>query len=152
MIFSSILFTASLLSFFVFADKKLFFKFLSTCYLAMILGLTTDIITSYYPLWTYTSNNPLEKLLITFFDDFGVYFVVTYLFLQTIPKKETFISVTVHILYWSLLALVIEIIAHKIGWIKYDFWWNTLYSYISDWILYIVFYLHYKLSSKYSNF
>lgn len=151
MIFSAVLLITSWICFLIFADKKKFFIFLPTCYLAMILGLMTDILTYQYPLWEYPAPSGLGKLFRTYSDEFGVYFVVTYLFIQTLPKKLIIFKLIKHIFYWSILAVSIEVIALATGSMKHGLWWNTGYSYICDWILFIIFYNHYKLLDKYKN-
>ncbi|MBB6214766.1 hypothetical protein HNQ80_000851 [Anaerosolibacter carboniphilus] len=148
MTFSIILFIISWLCFFIFADKKKLKGFLSTCYLALILGLTTDLLIHHYPLWNYPSSSESHCINRHLADDFGVYFVTTYLFLQTLPKDETRLSIARHIFFWSILAISIEFIAIKTHAMKYGLWWNMRYSYIADWILFLIFYIHHKFYNQ----
>lgn len=151
MIFSVVIFIASWVSFLIFADKKKFFNFLPTCYLAMILGLMTDILTYHYPLWSYPAQNKLFQLFRNYLDELGVYFVVTYLFIQTLPRKQSIFKIAIHIFYWSVLSFSLEFIAIATGSMNHGLWWNIGYSYIADWILYIIFYSHFKLLNKHRN-
>jgi hypothetical protein len=151
MIFSAVIFITSWICFLLFADKKKFFGFLPTCYLAMVLGLMTDVLTFYYPLWNYPAPNGLGKIFRRYSDELGVYFIVTYLFIQTLPLKLTIFKLIKHIFYWSVLAFSLEVIAVTTGSMKYGLWWGIGYSYICDWILFIIFYNHYKLLKKHQN-
>lgn len=148
--FSIILFVMSWLSFVIFADKKKFFIFSPTCYLAIILGFVTDVLIHYYPLWSYPGNSDFEKCIRLYLDDFGVYFVITYLFLQTLPKRKTFIPISLHIFLWTLPSILIETIALWSESMSHDLWWSLYYSYFADWILFSIFYFHYRLRAKYA--
>lgn len=148
MVFSIILFVCSWVAFLFFADKKPYFKFAPTCFIAMILGLSTDIMTDSYGLWEYPASSNLQSFWRHILDDFGVYFVIPYLFLQTLPRVQTFTSIALHIFYWSLLAIGIEFVALKTGNLKHQLWWNLGCSYTADWILYLIFYTHQKWRTK----
>lgn len=140
MLFPYVVFTLSWASFFLFADKKKFTLYLPTCYFAILLALTSDIIVQHYPFWQYAGNVWVE-----FLDDLGVYFVVPYLFLQTLPTGKNGSAIAKHIFLWSLLGLFLEWLAVRVGFMKYDLGWSLATSYLADWVLYYIFYRHYKL-------
>jgi hypothetical protein len=144
MAFPIIKFISSWIIFIIFADKKQFFRFSSTLYLAMIFAFITDLLMFVHPLWEYPSITKIELFWRQILNSLGIYFVVTYFYLQTLPKKQTLSTLSRHILYWSLLSILIEWIALKTGYIKHRFWWNLGWSYVADWVLFFVFYIHYK--------
>ncbi|WP_066633550.1 CBO0543 family protein [Desulfolucanica intricata] len=148
MIFSIVLFAASWLCFFIFYKKEKFFLYAPTCYLAVILGLMTDVLTDHYPLWQYPASSEIQKFWRDILDDFGVYFVVTYLFLQALPQKTTLLAFFRYFFYWTLLAVSLEWIALKTGNMEYGLWWNIGYSYLADWLLFAFFYGHYRWQEK----
>jgi hypothetical protein len=117
----------------------------------MILALMTDIIVAYYPLWDYTASNIFFKFFRIFSHSFGIYFVTVYLFIQTLPSKLTAFRILLHIFLWTILALTIEFLALETKSIIYGFWWKLRYSYIMDWILYLIFYFHHSLLNKYTQ-
>lgn len=144
MTFSIILFVISWLCFFVFSDKKKFYLIVPTCYIAMFLASTSDMMTNVYPLWEYPAPNKKQIFFRHILHDTGIYPVVTYLFLQTLPKNRNFSTVVLHIFYWSILAILIEWITIKTGNMKHGLWWNFGCSYIADWVLFTLFYFHHK--------
>jgi hypothetical protein len=148
MILSSLVFVLSWTCFVLFARKSRYFEFASTCYIALILGLTSDLITAYYPLWDYPSQSGFMDVMIHLIHDFGVYFVTVYLFLQTLPAKESFLSLAKHIFLWSLFTIALEFVFVVTKNMIYGFWWNIGYSYLADWFLFIIFYCHYYLHTR----
>lgn len=144
MLFTIILFLVSWAFYFAFADKRKFFRYASTCYVAIILGLITDLLIHLYPLWDYPSGSKGGHFFRHILDDTGVYFVVTYLFLQTLPAKKSLFKLARHIFFWSLFSISLEFFTVKIGFMEYHYWWNTGYSYLADWVLFAIFYVHYK--------
>lgn len=147
MLFPIIKFFSSWIIFLTFAEKRLFFRFSSTVYFAVILALITDLLMFVTPLWEYPGSKT-ELFFKQMLHSFGIYFVTTYLFLQTLPKKATIFTLTRHIFYWTVFAIIVEWICLKIGYIKHGLWWNLGWSYLSDWILFFVFYLHYKWQAQ----
>ncbi len=148
MIFSISFFVVSWICFFVFADKKRVAEISPTCLLAMYLACATDLLVHHYELWDYPAPSKMQTFWRHLMHDFSVYPIVTYLFLQTLPKKQTFATVTLHIFYWSILAILIEWIAIKTGSMKHKLWWSFYCSYLSDWILFLIFYFHHKWQKK----
>lgn len=150
MTFSIILFISSWLSFFIFADKKKFITLAPTCLLAMYLACTSDMMTNVYPLWEYPASDKLHQFFRHLLHDTGVYPIVTYLFLQTLPRRKARLTVIRHIFYWSILAFIIEWIATRTGSMKYHLWWNRGCSFAADWILFFLFYEHHKWREKHN--
>lgn len=146
MTFSITLFVISWIFFFIFADKKSFFSISPTCYLAMYSASIFSMITKVYPFWTYPAPNKVLEILRDLLHDFSLYPITTYFFLQTLPKKQTFYTIALHIFYWTIPATIIECIAIKTGNMIYGLGWNLWRSYFMDWILYGIFYAHHKWS------
>lgn len=144
MTFPIIKFIISWACFIFFGNKKKFSLIAPTCYVAIILALITDLLMFLYPLWNYESETKIQLFEKQMLNSFGIYFVVTYLFLQTLPKKQNIFNVGLHILYWTILCISIEILAFKLGYISYGLWRNLGWSYLVDWILFLIFYAHHK--------
>lgn len=151
MTFSIIIFVLSWICFLVFGDKKRFIELSPTCYLAMYFACTTDMMTNVYPLWEYPASDKLHVFYRHVLHDTGIYPVVTYLFLQTLPEHETAFYVVRHIFYWSLLAISVEAIAMATNNMEHHLWWNFGWSYTSDWVLYGIFYAHFRWRRKNSR-
>jgi hypothetical protein len=144
MTYSIIKFILSWACFIWFGDKKKFFLIVPTCYVAIILALITDLLMFVYPLWEYKSQTEMQLFAKQIINAFGIYFVVTYLFLQTLPKSQTILTVGIHIFLWSILCILIEVFAMELGYIHHGLWWNLGWSYFSDWVLFLFFYGHHK--------
>lgn len=151
MIFSIVLFVLSWICFSFFADKQRFFSLAPTCYIAMYLACTTDLLVHHYPLWDYPAPNKMQTYWRHLLHDLGIYPVVTYLFLQTLPIRQNTLTLVRHIFHWSLFAIFIEWLAIKAGVMKHQLWWNFGYSYASDWLLYLIFYSHHKWREKHTK-
>jgi len=123
----------------IFADKKRWKEIIPTCILANYLGCATDSIMHHYKLWEYYPHNAL----VDFADDLGIYLVVTYLFIQYLPKERTFKRLFFYWFLWTAFAVAVEAIHLKIGVMKHYKWWTLAHSYISDWILFYIFYKYY---------
>lgn len=145
MVFSISVFLLSWTIYIFTADKNKFFKFAPTCYVAIILSLITELLTHHnYPLWDYPAATEAMTFIRHILDSFGVYFVVTYLFLQTLPQKQTLSTLAKHIFPWTILALLLEWVAVNTGNMKYGLWWNLGFSYLADWLLFILFFSYYR--------
>lgn len=151
MAFSITIFIISGIAFFILADRSKFFEYSPTCYVAMILGLMTDVLIHHYPFWRYTAAKKPQIVIRHYLDDFGVYFVVVYLFVQFLPKKDNVFNLLVYIFFWTFLAILLEKIALMVTGIEHGLGWNLVYSYISDLILFLIFYAHHKLRDKYAD-
>jgi hypothetical protein len=144
MAFSVTLFVLSWITFIVFADKKKFRLFWSTCLFGMYLAATIDLLADHYHLWDYPKGTQLEQYSYHLMQQLGVYLVVIYLYIQSLPHKQNIVSMFRHILYWSLLALFLEWLAINIGFMEYKKWWNLGWSYLADWLLFLLLYCYFK--------
>jgi hypothetical protein len=147
-IFPLVKFAGSWLLFLLFADKKRYIFISPTCYLAVIFALITDLLMFVYPLWEYPADSKLGLFTKQMLNSFGIYFVVTYFFIQMLPKSPKLLGLIKYILYWSIFSIVIEVAALWFGYIKHEHWWNLSWSFASDLILFSAFYLHYKWREK----
>ncbi|MBP1934239.1 CBO0543 family protein [Ammoniphilus resinae] len=149
MTFSTTLFVISWICFFVFADKKKIIYFYPTCLLATYFSAAVDFLfTEHYPLWDYPHGTKMQTYIYHLMQQFGIYPVVTYLFLQTIPKRKTKFKLIRHIFYWTLLAIFIEWLAITTHFMEHMKWWNLGYSYTADWLLFFLFYGHFRWWNK----
>jgi|GEM_PF-655146 hypothetical protein len=124
-----------------FADKKRWREILPVCFFASLFSAVTDTLVHHYPLWMFDySISAIPELL----DDFGIYIVVTYLFIQWLPSHHTLWRMLSYWFVWTSLAISIEFIHLKTGHMTYHQWWKIWYSYIADWILFWIFYQYYK--------
>ncbi|MEG6586203.1 CBO0543 family protein [Dendrosporobacter sp. 1207_IL3150] len=148
--FYYIRFTIVVICFILFTDKKRWRELLPVSLLASCLAGFTDIITFYYPLWRYLGEHPL---LIALLDNIGIYPVVTYLFIQWLPKEQTLPRMLRYWLYWTTFAISIEYIHIHMKKMQYGLWWHMGWSYLADWVLFTIFYSYHKILklSKLSN-
>lgn len=149
MIFSVSLFVISWICFYLFADKKKFTIFYPSCLLSLYLSCAVDFFaTEHYILWDYPQGSKIQTYFYHLLQQFGVYPVVTYLFLQTLPKNQNILHMLRHVFYWSILSITIEWLAISVGYMEHLKWWNLGWSYLCDWILYFIFYSHHKWREK----
>jgi len=100
----------------------------------------------YYKLWDYgDQDHQINKFFIEVFDDVGIYVVTTYLFLQWLPTPHTFKRLFWYFFIWTAIAASVEWIHVATGHMTYHKWWNLGFSYISDWILFWVFYKYHEI-------
>ena len=126
----------------IFADKKRWRELLPVSFMAGLLGTTTDLITFYHPLWQYDGDiSPIPRLLNTW----GIYVVITYLFIQWLPSKRTFWRMFVYWFLWTGATIIFEWMHGYMGHMTYPLWWRMYHSYIADWILFTVFYQYYNI-------
>ncbi|KGR79896.1 hypothetical protein CD33_00290 [Ureibacillus sinduriensis BLB-1 = JCM 15800] len=149
MLVAIVSFIISWIAYLFFSDKKRFHLYVFTVYIGIVLALITDLLMFVYPLWHYPGSK-VEQFFIQLLNGFGLYFVVIYFFLQLLPKIQTILSVARYIFYWSIFAIILELFYLYIGFIEHGLWWNIMHSYIADWILLFLFYLHHRWASKYS--
>lgn len=133
----------------IFADKKRWREIFPICFFAAHLGGTTDIIMRHYELWSYNGAHTLVRELM---DDWETYIVVTYLFIQWLPKQQTFWNLFKYFFIWTTVAIGIEWIHVITGKMEYYKWWNMGCSYLSDWFLFWLFYKIHKLFTKKISF
>lgn len=128
----------------LFADKSRWKEILPVCFFASCLSLITDQIVDWYiSYWEYYGSNP--KIVRNLMDDFDVYIVVTYLFIQWLPNKQSFFSMFSYWFAWTALTITIEYIHVVTGHMAYYHGWSFLNSYICDWILFWIFYQYHKI-------
>jgi hypothetical protein len=149
MTFSVSLFVISWICFFIFADKKKFHLFYPTCLFASYLACATDfLLTEHYVLWDYPEGTKMQTYSYHLMQQLGVYFVVSYLFLQNLPQRKHTFTLFRYVFYWTLLALLIEWLATTTGFMKYGKWWKLGWSYLCDWLLYFIFFFHHRWREK----
>jgi hypothetical protein len=128
---------------FVFADKSRWREIFPVCILAGFLDGITDNITQQYRLWEY--NGSASHILPYISDSLSIYAVVTYLFIQWLPKKQTVQLMLRYWFMWTTLSISIELVHLYTGHMHYGLWWNIGWSYLADWILYWIFYQFHKI-------
>ncbi|WP_134704893.1 CBO0543 family protein [Ammoniphilus sp. YIM 78166] len=140
-----LVFIFSWLMFGLLADKKRIPELFPTALFSAFLGLLTDLIMEEYRLWSYV-DKPLSGLAVPLVLDFGIYPVVSYLFIQGLPltiKKRI-----IWTFFWSLGAILLEYIYLQFGIIRHHLWWNLWMSYLSDWIIFGLIILQYQFYAK----
>jgi len=126
----------------IFADKKRWREIFPVSIFAAAIALVSDqIMDKGYKLWGYRGAHPL---IATLFDDLGIYIVVTYLFIQWLPKNKSLLNLFKYILSWTVIAISIEYIHIASGYMEHYNWWTFWHSYTADWLLFILFYKFYK--------
>ncbi|MDD4334088.1 MAG: hypothetical protein PHY77_00575 [Desulfotomaculaceae bacterium] len=75
----------------------------------------------------------------------GIFLVVTYLFIQWLPKKQTFWRMAAYWFVWTGAAISLEYLYDRTGLLVYHQWWNIGFSYPADWFLFALFYYYHRL-------
>lgn len=128
----------------LFADKARWREIIPVSILASFFGLISDhIITFYITYWDYYGS--IARIILMLLDDLEIYVVVTYLFIQWLPKKQSFFSMFSYWFAWTALAITIEYIHVVTGHMAHYNGWTFLHSYVSDWILFWIFYQYHKI-------
>jgi hypothetical protein len=78
-------------------------------------------------------------------DVFDVYIVVTYLFIQWLPRKQSFFRMFSYWFAWTGFAIIIEFFQIKAGHMAHYHGWSLLYSYVFNWVLLRIFYQYHKI-------
>lgn len=151
MTFAIALFIISWIIYIFFADKSKLPRFLSTVYFGMIVALMSDLFMHVVELWKFNIENRLHIFIARWVTSWGVYFVIMYLFLQWLPKKQSFSSMFKYLFYWTTFSIIAEWFFLKMDWFIHVKWWNLFHSYWADWVLYLIFYFHYKWIEKYKS-
>ena len=128
---------------FVFADKKRWREILPVCILASFFGATTDNLVHHYYPWIYDTMQ--TNIVADITDDWSVYPIVTYLFIQWLPRERSFRKMFSYWFIWTGVAIGIEEVHLITGHMSYPTWWNLGWSYLADWILFWLFYQYYKI-------
>ncbi|MEW9673110.1 CBO0543 family protein [Ammoniphilus sp. 3BR4] len=126
----------------IFADKQRWKELFPVAIFAGYLAGLSDDLMRNVELWSY-KYNPEKNALIEFLTDIGIYIVTTYLFIQWFPKKRVWL-VFRYLFIWTGFTITMEWIYFVTGHIQYHKWWNIGWSYFSDWLLFLLFYLFHK--------
>lgn len=132
---------------FTFAKRGRWHEYLPTCILASFTSVLVESGTYFYSLWKYSSH----PLVAFYLNAFGVYIVVMYLFLQWLPKKRTIANMLKYWFIWTAIVIVIERVHLLLGHMWYLKWWNSGYSYIADWFLFLIFYKYHVFITERRN-
>lgn len=132
-------FVLSWTAFFLFADKRRWREFYPSVALAMIMSLASDSLVTQIPLWTYHDHqNWLSPLWVSLLDDFGIYPVVTYLFLQYYPKHRPISRQLLYFTVWTTGVILIEFLYLTQGWMVHRYFWSLPMSYFADWTIFFL--------------
>jgi len=123
-----------------FADKTRWRELFPVSVLASLLAFFTDLLMYHDKLWEY-DGGILTPILV---NGFGIYIVITYLFIQWLPRQKTFWPMAAYWFVWNGVASLIEYIEIKTGHMAYHLWWNIGWSYVADTLLYYIFYQYHK--------
>lgn len=127
-----------------FADKTRWREIIPVSIFASFLGLISDhFMNLHITYWEYYGSHP--KIIMVLLDDFEIYFVVTYLFIQWIPQKQSFANMFFYWFAWTGLSIAIEYLHIITGHMTLYHGWTLWYSYISDWILFWILYEYHKV-------
>jgi PAS domain S-box-containing protein len=126
----------------LFADKSRWREILPVAIFGSFLALTTDIIViSSYTLWAYHDGANWRAYLL---DDWGIYLVTVYLFIQWLPHEQTLRNMFVYWFGWTGICIGIEWLHLITGHMSHYKWWNLGWSYLSGWVLFWLFYQFHK--------
>ncbi|KEO83057.1 cupin domain-containing protein [Tumebacillus flagellatus] len=141
-----ILFLVSWAAFWKFGDLRQWRRLLPAVLLSMVMSLTSDSVTDHYPLWTYHDTTGwMPYLAIRLIDDFGVYPVTAYLFLQYMPSPNRQVR---YFMTWTLAVILLETLFVFQGWMVHKDWWSIACSYIADWLIFFLLYRFTVLFNK----
>ena len=98
----------------------------------------------YFPYWDYYAPD-LHPLLVILFDDFDVYPVITYLFIQWLPHNQSFWRMFSYWFVWTGIAIIIEYIHVATGHMAHLNGWAFWHSYLADWFLFWLFYQYHRI-------
>jgi len=141
--FFIISFIIELLIWLIFADKTRWRELLPVGFFAGFLGSMTDTIVCYYRLWDYHDPS-IPNVILELGDDLTIYIVITYLFIQWLPKKRKFWNMLLYWFIWTGLAITIEWIHIATGHMHHHKW-TYIYSYGADWLLFWIFYKYHQI-------
>lgn len=110
---------------------------------AALLGSIADIIIYHYPFWAYPSSD--NTLFIDLSDNLSIYIVAAYLFVQWLPNNQCFSRMFSYWFIWTAIALVIEWLHLKLGYMSYNLGWTLTISYFTNWIFFTVLYTIYRV-------
>ena len=122
-----------------FADKSRWREIMPVCIFASFVSLLVDQICELLGLWQYLPNDTLADLI----NAIGIYLIVTYLFIQYLPEQRTILSLFKYFFFWTAAAITVEFIHVYFGYMKHETW-NFGFSYISNWLLFCMFYTFHR--------
>ncbi len=122
-------FVLSWLWFWIGADKTRLRELFGVAVWSSFLGLLTDLIMVHYQLWTY-SGLPAPLFTIPLMLDFGIYPVVTYLFVQSLPEQWS--GIILRSVTWAAGAIIFEYMTLQTGTMEHHLWWNLGLSFLAD--------------------
>lgn len=128
---------------YIFADKKRWKEILPVCVFGSFLDLVLSITAKYFPYWEYFNPN-LHPIITSLADDFDVYPVVIYLFIQWLPKEQSYLNMFIYWFIWTEIAITIEFIHLQTGNMAHLHGWALWKSYLADWFLYWLIYQFHK--------
>jgi hypothetical protein len=140
-------FFVSWAAFAIFAQKDRFKELYQSSLIGMVMSLSSDIFTLFYPLWAYRDvDTGFRRQAITFLDDFGIYPVIAYLYVQHLPAttRDWFF----YTFLWTLGGLIIEYILVRQKYLYYQLGWSLFGSYLSDWTIFIILTVHHLWQQK----
>jgi len=133
-------FIVSWLIWFIFANKKRWKEILPVSIFASWISFAVEAWMHYvYNLWSYAGSG----ILPLFGNAFGIYLVVPYFFIQYLPQERTLVKMLVYLFLWADFAIVFEFLHWYFSKIEYHLWWNIGFSYLSDWLLFWIFFKYY---------
>jgi len=124
-----------------FADKKRWREIAPACVFAGYMAGIADGIVEHYKLWAFIPVSIIPDLL----DNIGIYPVVTYFFIQWLPKQCTLGRMFSYWFVWTTLTIGIELLHLKTGHMEHYMWWSIYHSYTADWILLWMIYQFHKI-------
>ena len=116
------------------ADKSRIREIYGAMIYTSLLGLLTDLIMVKYQLWTY-EGLPQPHFTIPLTLDFGIYPVVAYFYVSSLP--ESWPSIFLRALAWMAPALFFEWMTLRLGKMHHHQWWTLWLSMISDILIYM---------------
>lgn len=128
----------------ILADKSRWRELFIVGIFASLLGTITDLLMLHFKYWHYHEANT-SPLIIYFFDDFSLYIVVPYLFIQWLPRQQTFINMVKYFFIWTALTISTEFFFIITNHMDHYKGWNLGYSYLADWGLFWIFYQFHKI-------
>ena len=123
----------------LFADKKRWRELFPVCIFASFLGFFSDEIIEEYPYWEYLDDF-VPPLYLELGDEFEIYPVVVYLFIQWLPKQQSLLNMLTYWFIWTGIAILVEYVHISTGHMEHLNGWSYWHSYIADWILFWLFY------------
>ena len=128
----------------LFADKTRWREIIPVSIFASFLGLISDhFMNLHITYWEYYGSHP--KIIMVLLDDFEVYAVVTYFFIQCLPQKRPLFHIFTYIFPWTLFAILLEYVHIITGHMAHHYGWTLWHSYVADWILFFIFYEYHKV-------